>query len=146
MPFVCAHRCFTLFLLLGYLLCGSGLAHALVWCVDAEGHSHVAINPAGSCQTSCNSVAALPLPSETVWDIAPTTKQCLDIILLADQTSPSRDLDTYAPLGTPLLLLCLLAYWRQDLTRKFCTSPRQRHTRLPETTTLAALRTIVLLN
>jgi hypothetical protein len=140
------HRCLAAIVLLGYLLCGNGLARAFVWCVDEAGHSHVEVNPAGNCQVSCDAPEDQAAPSEPGWHAAPLEKDCRDVSLLAGQAKNVRDLKLLPPDCTPLPLVVpptlrsLAEHAPHPLHPPELTQPP------PLTTALAALKTVVLLN
>ena len=140
------HRCLAAIILLGYLLCGNGLARAFVWCVDEAGHSHVEVNPAGNCQVSCDAPEDQPSLPEPGWHAAPLEKDCRDVSLLAGQAKNVRDLKLLPPDCTPLPLVLpptlrnLAERAPQPLHPPELTQPP------PQTTALAALKTVILLN
>lgn len=43
----------SVFLVLAYLLIGSGIGNALLWCQESEAYSHLEYNLAGKCQNVC---------------------------------------------------------------------------------------------
>lgn len=43
----------SVLLVLAYLLIGSGIGNALIWCQESESYSHLEYNPAGECQDLC---------------------------------------------------------------------------------------------
>lgn len=140
------HRCLAAIVLLGYLLCGNGLARAFVWCLDEAGHSHVEVNPAGNCQVSCDSPKDRPSLPEPGWHAAPLEKDCRDVSLLAGQAKNIRDLKLLPPVCAPLppvvppTLRDLAEHAPHPLHPPELTQPP------PLTTALAALKTVVLLN
>lgn len=140
------HRCLAAIVLLGYLLCGNGLARAFVWCVNETGHSHVEVNPAGNCQVSCDAPEVRPSLPAPGWHAAPPEKDCRDVSLLAGQAKNLRDLKLLPPVCAPLPLVAplnlrnLAGHALQPLPPLGLTQPP------PLTTALAALKTIVLLN
>ncbi len=143
MHFAALHRFFAALLVLAYLLVGSGLAHAVVWCIDESGHSHVEFNPAGDCKVSCESSEkqqtgpALPgLTSNT------PEKDCQDIGLLTSQARDSRLVQLIPPSTSLVLPQPSLRILAAPLT--FTANPRH-DLLLPPPISLTSLRTVVLL-
>jgi hypothetical protein len=137
------HRFFATLLVLTYLLVGSGLARAVIWCIDESGHSHVEFNPAGDCQVACKGTGdrqtAPELPGLT--SNAPE-QSCQDVGLLTSQAQDSRLSKLMPPQSTALVIP--LPSVRALAGTLLHTAPPY-FAQLPPTTALAALRTVVLL-
>ncbi len=148
------HRFFAALLVLAYLLVGSGLARAVVWCVDESGHSHVEFNSAGDCQVVCDSVEAQQAgPALPGLNSNATPENCQDVSLLTSHAQDSRLLKLGSPqdsrllkLGSPqVAALSMPLPSARTLAGTLLHTSTPRFAQIPPTTALAALRTIILL-
>ncbi len=138
------HRYLAAIVLLGYLLCGNGLARAFVWCVAEAGHSHVEVNPAGDCQVACDPAPTPEPPGPPGLTAGQAEGDCRDVSLLASQAKDTRHGKSLSPVGAnpPTAL--------PPIPRQLAgATPHSLHPRCllpPPSTALAALKTVVLLN
>jgi len=143
LPFANFHRFFAALLVLAYLLVGSGLARAVVWCVDESGHSHVEFNPAGNCQLACESDNDQPEdPALPGLNSNNPEQNCQDVALLSSQAKDSR-LSKLTPPSSTALDIPLPTVRTLAGTLLHTSTPR--FTLLPPITALASLKTVVLL-
>jgi hypothetical protein len=138
------HRYLAAIVLLGYLLCGNGLARAFVWCVAEAGHSQVEVNPAGNCQVDCDPA---PTPEPTVppgLTASQAEGDCRDVSLLASQAKDARHGKQLSPVGAnPPTALPPIP---RQLAGALPYPLHPRYLQPPPSTALAALKTVVLLN
>lgn len=130
-------------LVLSYLLLGSGLARALVWCVDVDGHSHVKINPAGSCQDACGNAADPGATTPPGLETPLAADDCRDVSLLSSHTQNSHfeQADSSAASDFVLAPFYLSADFSQRQTRLLHAAQPPPP---PLSPILAALQTVVL--
>ncbi len=134
-------------LVLVYLLVGSGIGNALLWCQESEAFSHLEYNLAGKCQDVClpaegsqESGGQTPL-ARLAWSSA---DGCLDTPISLSHAPAPRARDLPADSVTP--------GWPAFHFFSIRNLPAARLTGLnlvaqpPPSQALAALRTIVLLN
>lgn len=146
MPGPLFRKYFAILICLVYLLAGTGGAHALIWCYQADGRIHVEYNPAGSCASPCDVQAA---PGS--WDRHQAgalesfpVEECLDVPALQAHAKNIHSFDSGvnfpaepAKFQFESGLRSLVAIREQLLL-----SPQPP----PPSPVLAALRTVVLLN
>jgi hypothetical protein len=142
---------FAIVSLLAFYLLGSHAgAHGLAWCLGAEGHAHL-VKAAAACHTStlhqpCGSANFCAASALAQPPLAPQQSECQHLpvnslhaplaqnILKADKLSPPDA----TPAGLPPL-------WRQQVATRRTVVPSLAAS-LPPTQSLAALRSVVLLN
>ena len=136
----------TQFLLLVYLLIGSGMGNALVLCQESEAFSHFEYNPAGKCRNVCLAEGrshgrdAQTLLSPLSWS---STNHCLDTSISLDHATAPGARDLLADVVTPALPAFLVYLFKlfpaTDLSRlNLAAQP-------PPSLALISLRTIILL-
>lgn len=133
--------------LLAYLLVGSGIANALIFCQESRSFSHLEYNPSGKCRNIClpdtgshenPGLNSPPLPS---WS---STDGCLD--------TPASLFHAPAPEGKNLLAASVSSGGLASAISSLKPLCRLSLTRLnlvaqpPPSQALISLRTIVLLN
>ncbi|MDT8443448.1 MAG: hypothetical protein RQ722_04090 [Desulfuromonadales bacterium] len=132
---------------LGYLLIGSGVGNALLWCQESETDSHLEYNLAGQCRIVC-------LPSEGDYesgrqvDISPVLRS------LADDCQDTRVFLSHAPAPSGKKLLPDTvspgSYSSNIPSANYSTSSFLTRLNLiaqpPPSQALVSLRTVVLLN
>jgi len=135
----------TNLLLLVYLLIGSGLGNALLFCQESEDFSHLEYNLAGKCQDICLSEersygsGALTSQSPLAWSSA---DGCLDSSISLDHAWASGARDLLAEVVAPPLPAF---HFSNHSTPSTDLVNSKQVARPPPSLALISLRTIVLL-
>lgn len=93
----------TRIIILSYVLFGSGLSQALVWCQESSDFSHLEYIPAGSCYQTCFPQDDGRIVEDQTGDhfvFQAEADHCLDILLSFSHTF-SSDANDITPLSVP---------------------------------------------